>query len=286
MVSGSSATTCIRPGTLHAGGDLGHQRRVELAVQGARGGHRHREVGALVAGRAGLDRRRRHDVAPVWAASSRTSGSSGPVTSVAPRRTTASFSRAMSRHRRAEPARVLEPDVGEHHDRRAEHVGGVVAAAEAGLDDGDLDALARELGERGGGQQLELRDAVVPPRACGRPWRRPPRRAARPPRRRRRRGRRRRSGSARRTRSGAATGTCRCARRGPRAAPRVMRAVDDLPLVPTTWIARKRSCGLPSTVSSRRMRSSPKRMPNSSSESRWASASSRRQVLTGRPAPA
>ena len=51
-----------------------------------------------------------------------------------------------------------------------------------------------------------------------------------------------------------------------------MRTVEDLPFVPTTWIGAKRSCGRPSAVSSRRMRSSPKRMPNSSSESRCSSA--------------
>ena len=56
---------------------------------------------------------------------------------------------------------MLEPDVGQHHDRRAEHVGGVVAAAEARLDHGDLDAALGELGERRGGQQLELRDALA-----------------------------------------------------------------------------------------------------------------------------
>ena len=48
----------------------------------------------------------------------------------------------------------------------------------------------------------------------------------------------------------------------------VMRAVDDLSFVPTTWIERKRSCGELSAVMSRRIRSSPNRMPNSSSPSR------------------
>ncbi len=61
----------------------------------------------------------------------------------------------------------------------------------------------------------------------------------------------------------------------------VMRTVELLPFVPTTWIALKRSCGVPSAVSSRRMRSSPKRMPNSSSPSRCSSARSADQV-TGR----
>ena len=47
-----------------------------------------------------------------------------------------------------------------------------------------------------------------------------------------------------------------------------MRTVEDLPFEPTTWIDAKRSCGESSAVISRRMRSSPKRMPNISSESR------------------
>ena len=53
-----------------------------------------------------------------------------------------------------------------------------------------------------------------------------------------------------------------------------MRVVEDLPLVPTTWIASKRRCGEPSAVIIRRIRSRPKRMPNSSSERRWRSACS------------
>ena len=53
----------------------------------------------------------------------------------------------------------------------------------------------------------------------------------------------------------------------------IIRTVEDLPFVPTTWIARKASLGAPSAVMSRRMRSSPKRMPNSSSESSHRSAS-------------
>ena len=47
-----------------------------------------------------------------------------------------------------------------------------------------------------------------------------------------------------------------------------MRVVEDFPFVPTTWITSKRLCGEPSAVISRRIRSSPKRMPNSSSERR------------------
>ena len=56
---------------------------------------------------------------------------------------------------------MLEPDVGEHDDLGAEHVGRVPAPAEARLDDRDLDLAPRELGERGRGQQLELGDGLV-----------------------------------------------------------------------------------------------------------------------------
>ena len=47
-----------------------------------------------------------------------------------------------------------------------------------------------------------------------------------------------------------------------------MRVVEDLPLVPSTWIVSKRCWGEPSAVIIRRIRSSPKRIPNSSSERR------------------
>ena len=39
----------------------------------------------------------------------------------------------------AEDVRVLEPDVREEHDARSKDVRRVVAAAEPGLDDGDVD---------------------------------------------------------------------------------------------------------------------------------------------------
>src|SRR4051794_9777416 len=62
-----------------------------------------------------------------------------------------------------------------------------------------------------------------------------------------------------------------------------MRTVELLPLVPTTWTARNARCGLPSAVSSRRIRSSPNFIPNSSSESRWSSACSSDQLIPRRP---
>ncbi len=66
-------------------------------------------------------------------------------------------------HRGPQPARVLQADVGQHLHARGDDVGGVVAPAEAGLDDGDLHAGARQLVEGGGRERLELRDAVVGP---------------------------------------------------------------------------------------------------------------------------
>ena len=82
------------------------------------------------------------------------------------------------------------------------------------------------------------------------------------------RDRRRRSGSARRTRTGAGTDRRRCGARARSGSRRSSATVEDLPFVPTTWIDSNRRSGWPSAVISRRMRSSPNRIPNSSSESR------------------
>src|SRR3954453_22622065 len=62
-----------------------------------------------------------------------------------------------------------------------------------------------------------------------------------------------------------------------------MRTVELFPFVPTTCTAGKARCGLPSAVSSRRIRSSPNFMPNSTSESRWSSACSSDQLTRDRP---
>src|SRR5450755_3178390 len=51
-----------------------------------------------------------------------------------------------------------------------------------------------------------------------------------------------------------------------------MRVVEDLPLVPSTWMLWKLRSGEPSAVIMRRIRARPKRMPNSSSECSWRSA--------------
>ena len=61
----------------------------------------------------------------------------------------------------------------------------------------------------------------------------------------------------------------------------IMRVVEVFPLVPTTCTVRKRRCGEPSTVIMRRIRSRPKRIPNSSSERRWRSARSPLQGRSG-----
>ena len=56
---------------------------------------------------------------------------------------------------------MLEAHVRQRGHGCVEHVGGVVAAAQAGLDDGHLDVALRELPKRGRSQQLELGDVVV-----------------------------------------------------------------------------------------------------------------------------
>ena len=58
----------------------------------------------------------------------------------------------------AEHLGVLEADRRQHDDRRAEHVGGVEAAAEAGLDRRRLDAGLGQGHEGRHGEHLELRD--------------------------------------------------------------------------------------------------------------------------------
>ena len=59
----------------------------------------------------------------------------------------------------AEHVGVLEPDVREQDDARADDVRCVVPAAEPGLDDRDVDACLGERVEGGGGDRLELRRA-------------------------------------------------------------------------------------------------------------------------------
>ena len=74
---------------------------------------------------------------------------------------TASFSRAMSATVGPSQRVCSRPTFVSTATGAREHVRRVVAPAEAGLDDRDLDARAGELDERGGGQQLELGHAVA-----------------------------------------------------------------------------------------------------------------------------
>ena len=248
-VSGSSSTTCSRPGTRISAAAAATASLVELAQVRLGGGPRQREVASLERAQradrdarvaAGLDDRRaalaRRPLAPPLSASG---CRPAPSTSVAARLDDVELLARDVGDRRSQPAGVLEPDAGQHLHLRGDHVGGVVAAAEAGLDHRHLDLASRQLGVGRGGQHLELRDPVVAAAASGRRARRRARRAA--PRRRTppARGPRRRSGSARRTTPGAATGRRRCAARGAARIAAIIRAVEDLPLVPTTWIDSK-----------------------------------------------
>ena len=66
---------------------------------------------------------------------------------------------------------MVETDVREENDAGANHVRGVEATAEPSLHDGDVHATTRELGERRGGDRLELRRAEPfggRPHACER----------------------------------------------------------------------------------------------------------------------
>ena len=94
--------------------------------------------------------------AAVRSASAETSSPRRPTTRVEWSRSTASFSAAISSLGVAEPLGVVEADRGQHGDPGGEHVGGVEAAAEAGLDHPGLDPGRRQGDERGGGRDLEL----------------------------------------------------------------------------------------------------------------------------------
>ena len=171
--------------------------------------------------------------------------SSGSTTTL-PSRATASFSRGDLLDRVAEDVGVLEGDVRQEDDARAQDVRRVEPAAEARFHDGDVDPRARERGQRGSGDDLELR-RVEP--FGGRPHLRDgvlevdllpvhadPLAPARDVR-----------GVVAPTLDPSARRSCSIA----------IVAVD-LPFVPTTWIAGYASCGSPSSASSSCIRSSPK----------------------------
>ena len=142
---------------------------------------------------------------------------------------------------------MLEPDVREEHDPGSEHVRRVVAPAEAGLDNGNVDPGVRERDERSRRDDLELRRAQ---RLGGRARMRATV------------GSKSASSPSSRIRSlqAATCGEIVEPTRSPsesRSCSIVIVAVD-LPFVPTTWIAGYASCGSPSSASSARIRSSPK----------------------------
>ena len=217
---------------------------------------------ARSAPRARAPRARRPPAPPARAAS--------PSTSVPAARTTASFSSAMSVSVGPSQRVCSSPTFVSTVTRRVDHARGVIAPAEAGLDDRDLHARARPAPKRRRGEQFELGDVVVLGQRAVDPLRRP------------RRPRDRRGELARvevplADPHAFAVGdqvrrecTRPSAGRGARRIAAVMRVVEVLPFVPSTWIASKRRSGEPSTVIIRRIRSKPKRIPNSSSERRCA----------------
>ena len=167
-----------------------------------------------------------------------------------------------------QPLGVVESDRGQHRDPRGDRVGRVEPAPEPGLDRRDLDPSRSEGDEGRRRRRLELGHRVALVEAAvdalggrARPARpRSPTPPRRPPRR------------------GSASARPSCAVWGERQAPAptpwasssaaVIRATEDLPLVPTTWIEAKRCWGMPSAVVSLYIRSRPSRQPIGSSESR------------------
>ena len=173
IMSGSRATTSRRPGSAHDCAAAADVHRVERSMEGLGRGHGDREVRALErSARAATARPGRRSRAPTAAAARRAprtirsatvsaSAPSGPATSVPPSGTTASFSSAMWRSVGPSQRVCSRPTLVRTSTRRADHAGGVVAAAEAGLHHRDLDLGARQLPVRRRGQRLELRHAVA-----------------------------------------------------------------------------------------------------------------------------
>ena len=167
--SASGAATVARPG---------RRRRPRSAP-----GREPYQPAARPPGSGGARSARASRSAAVRRASAATSGSRRPVTSVVSSRSTASFSARDLELGLAEPLGVVEADRGQRGRPRGDHVGRVEAAAEPGLDHGDLDPGRGEGDERGRGRRLELgdRSPSLEPRLDGRG------RVARPARPRRRR---------------------------------------------------------------------------------------------------
>ena len=221
------------PRNLHASGDLGHQRGVELAVQRAGGGHRHGEVGALVARRLGVDRRGGHDLGVHVGDEVAHLAVDGPVTSVAPGLTTASFSSAMCRSVGPSQRVCSRPTLVSTTTGASSTLVASWRPPRPASTTATSTPRRGQLGERRGREELELGDAVALPSvrstsaaAPAARWTAAPK-ASGP-----------RSASPIRTRS---ANDVRCGERYvPVRTPCVsrmaalIRAVDDLPLVPTT----------------------------------------------------
>ena len=148
------------------------------------------------------------------------------------------------RPRLPEHVGVLEADVREQDDVAAEDVRRVEAAAEPGLDDGDVDVTHRELGERRGAERLELRRFLR--LGLGRTRATAASKSASSP------STVIRSDQERTCGDGRADGEPLASRSAS-----IVRVAVDLPFVPTTWIAGYASCGSPSAASSVRIRPSP-----------------------------
>ena len=133
-----------------------HRRMVATANRDGAAARRARSpvpspaIAARAAGSAAARRRPRST-----RRASSSSPSSGPNTA-SPPLMTAAFSAKMSSRVCAEHLGVLQGDVGEHHHRRRDHVGGVETPAEAGLQRHGLHPALREGEQRGDGEDLEL----------------------------------------------------------------------------------------------------------------------------------
>ena len=278
IVSGSWSTTCRRPGDRRA--TIAARRRSGRAEQrlgGRRGAPRGCAAGSRAASMRDWRRAGRSSRPVALGQRDAPRAASSPSTSVAPGAHDRELLARDVGDRRAEPARVLEPDVGEHDDRRR-RARSSRRSGRRGPPRPPRPRRSRRASSSNAAAvsssnwvtrspSAEVRSTFAAAAAAR--WIAAPNSAPE------------RSASPTRMRS---ANVVRC---GDRYAPvrtpcasssaAVKRTVEDLPLVPTTWTARKRSCGEPSTVSSRRMRSRPKRIPNSSSESRCSSARPRSQ---------
>ena len=175
----------------------------------------------------------------------RWANSSSGSTAIVPSWTTASFSAAISSRVVAEHVGVLEPDVREQDDVRAEHVRRVEAPAEPGLDDGDVDS--RVANSANAAAQSVSNCVASCASASGRTRPIAASKSASSPSTVIRSAHERMCGE-----TVAPTDSPSASRNAS-----IVRVAVDLPFVPTTWIAGYASCGSPSAASSVRIRPSP-----------------------------